>query len=39
MGLGILIVGLVLFFGTHLVTTRRELRARISADVLRRMVD
>ena len=31
MGLGILIVGLAVFFGTHLVTTRRELRARLIA--------
>jgi len=31
MGLGVMIVGLVLFFGTHLVTTRRELRARLIA--------
>ncbi len=31
MGLGIMIVGLVLFFGTHVVTTRRDLRARLIA--------
>ncbi len=31
MGLAIMIVGLALFFGTHLVTTRRELRARLIA--------
>lgn len=32
MGLGVMIVGLVLFFGTHLVTTRRALRARWIAE-------
>lgn len=32
MGLGVMIVGLVLFFGTHLVTTRRALRARLIAE-------
>ncbi|MCO5129051.1 MAG: NnrU family protein [Xanthobacteraceae bacterium] len=32
MGLAIMIVGLALFFGTHLVTTRRGLRARLIAD-------
>lgn len=31
MGLGIMIVGLVLFLGTHVVTTRRDLRARLIA--------
>ncbi|MGB3864939.1 MAG: NnrU family protein [Xanthobacteraceae bacterium] len=31
MGLAMMIVGLVLFLGTHLVTTRRELRARLIA--------
>ena len=29
MGLGVMILGLVLFFGVHIVTTRRELRARL----------
>jgi uncharacterized membrane protein len=31
MGLGVMILGLVLFFGVHIVTTRRELRARLIA--------
>ncbi len=31
MGLAVMIVGLVLFLGTHLVTTRRDLRARLIA--------
>ena len=31
MGLGVMIAGLVLFLGVHLVTTRRDLRARLIA--------
>ena len=31
MGLGVMILGLVLFFGVHIVTTRRELRAGLIA--------
>ena len=31
MGLLVMILGLVLFFGVHLITTRRELRARFVA--------
>ena len=31
MGLGVMILGLVLFFGAHLLTTRRDLRARVIA--------
>ncbi len=31
MGLGVMILGLVLFFGVHIVTTRRDLRARLIA--------
>jgi uncharacterized membrane protein len=31
MGLGVMILGLVLFLGTHLVTTRRDVRAQLIA--------
>jgi uncharacterized membrane protein len=31
MGLGVMIVGLALFFGVHVLTTRRDLRARLIA--------
>src|SRR5882757_3670097 len=33
MGLAVMIVGLVLFFGVHTLTTQRELRARLVASV------
>ena len=33
MGLVIMIVGLAVFFGTHLVTTRRDLRARLGDEI------
>jgi len=31
MGLGVMVVGLVLFFGVHVLTTQRDLRARLIA--------